>query len=177
MTNLTSNLTGMRPQLGIIVDASVDEIYQWKIVSNSKDFKELLLSLFNLWLWPLTTKHKDHHNAIGELVNTCVVFGIGYHHLWWHVGRGAWSLCHASDSMRSQAEDPGHTQIRDLGRHVGGEEDIVGREISMNNGRSLAVEVAQAQSHIVKDGVADLLWENAVLLNAGGEVGGEKLHD
>ena len=47
----------------------------------------------------------------------------------------------------------------------------------MNDGRSLAVEVAQIQSHIMKDGVADLLWENAILLNAGGEVGGEKLHD
>ena len=46
----------------------------------------------------------------------------------------------------------------------------------MNDGRSLAVEVAQAQSHIMKDGVADLLWET-VLLNAGGEVGGEELHD
>ena len=31
------------------------------------------------------------------------------------------------------------------------------------------MEVAQAQSHIVKDGVADLLWENAILLNAGDE--------
>ena len=47
-------------------------------------------------------------------------------------------------------------------------------QISM---RSLAVEVAQAQSHIMKDGVADILWENAVLLNARGEVRGEKLHD
>ena len=47
----------------------------------------------------------------------------------------------------------------------------------MNDGRSLAVEVAQAQSHIMKDGVADLLWENAIFLNAGGEVGREKLHD
>ena len=64
-----------------------------------------------------------------------------------------------------------------IGRHVRSEEDIVGREILVNDGRSLAVEVAQAQSHIMKDGVADLLWENAVLLNAGGEVGGEKLHD
>ena len=60
---------------------------------------------------------------------------------------------------------------------LGGEEDIVGREISVNDGRSLAVEVAQAQSHIMKNAVADLLWENTVLLNAGGEVGGEKLHD
>ena len=47
----------------------------------------------------------------------------------------------------------------------------------MNDGRSLAVEVAQALSQIVKDGVADFLWKNAVLFNAGGEVGGEKLHD
>ena len=47
----------------------------------------------------------------------------------------------------------------------------------MNDGRSLAVEIVQAQSHVMKDGVADLLWENAVLLNAGGEVGGEELHD
>ena len=80
-------------------------------------------------------------------------------------------------TVRGQVEDSCHTQIRDLGCHVGGEEDIVGREISVNDGRSLAVEVAQAQSHIMKDGVADLLWENAMLLNAGGEVGGEKLHD
>ena len=29
----------------------------------------------------------------------------------------------------------------------------------------------------MKDRVTDLLWENAVLLNAGGEVGGEKFHD
>ena len=47
----------------------------------------------------------------------------------------------------------------------------------MNDGRSYVVEVVQAQSHIMKDGVADLLWENAVSLNAGGEVGGEKFHD
>ena len=47
----------------------------------------------------------------------------------------------------------------------------------MNDGRSLAVEVVQAQSHIMKDGVTDLLLENAILLKTGGEVGGEKLHD
>ena len=47
----------------------------------------------------------------------------------------------------------------------------------MNDRRSLVVEVTQAQSHIMKGGVADLLWENTVLLNARGEVGGEKLHD
>ena len=29
----------------------------------------------------------------------------------------------------------------------------------------------------MKDGVADLLWENAMSLDAGGEIGGEKLHD
>ena len=32
--------------------------------------------------------------------------------------------------------------------------------------------VAQAQSVAVKDGVADLLWKNSVLLNTGGKVGG-----
>ena len=42
----------------------------------------------------------------------------------------------------------------------------------MNDGRSLAVEVTQTKRHIMKDGVADLLWENAILINAGGEVGG-----
>ena len=47
----------------------------------------------------------------------------------------------------------------------------------MNDGRSLAVEVVQTKSHIMKDGVADLLWENAILLDAGGEVGGEKLYN
>ena len=96
---------------------------------------------------------------------------------WWHVGRGARSLCHATDLQRGQVEDPGHTQIRHLGCHVGDEEDIIGREISMNDSRSLAVEVAQAQSHLMKDGVAALLWESAVLLNAGGEVDGVKLYD
>ena len=63
-----------------------------------------------------------------------------------------------------QVEAPGHTQIRDLGCHVGSEEDIVGREISVNDGRNLAahVEVAQAQNHVMKDGIADILWENTV---------------
>ena len=42
-------------------------------------------------------------------------------------------------------------------------------EISVNDGRSLAL------SHIIKDGVADLLWVNTAPLNAGGEVGGEKI--
>ena len=79
-----------------------------------------------------------------------------------------------TDLKRGEVEDPGHTQIRNLGCHVGSEEDIVRREIS---GRRLAVEVVQTQSHIVKDGVADLLEENAILLDAGGEVGGEILHD
>ena len=47
----------------------------------------------------------------------------------------------------------------------------------MNDGKSLAVEIVRTQCHIMKDGVADLLWENSLLLDAGGEVGGEKLHD
>ena len=47
----------------------------------------------------------------------------------------------------------------------------------MNDGRGLAVEVAQTQSHIMKNGIADLIWENAVLLNAGGGICGEKLLD
>ena len=48
----------------------------------------------------------------------------------------------------------------------------------MNNGRNLAVEVAQAQSHIMKDGIADLLWKtDAILLNARGKVCRKKLHD
>ena len=47
----------------------------------------------------------------------------------------------------------------------------------MNDGRKLAMEVAQAQSHIMKDGVANLFWEYTRLLNAGGEIGVEKLHD
>ena len=34
--------------------------------------------------------------------------------------------------------------IRYLGGHVGGEKDFVGREVSVDDGRSLAVEVAQA---------------------------------
>ena len=48
----------------------------------------------------------------------------------------------------------------------------------MNNGRDLAMEVTQAKSHIVKDGVADLLWENTILsFNTGGEIDWEILHD
>ena len=39
------------------------------------------------------------------------------------------------------------------------------------------MEVAQAKSHIMKNGVADLLWKNAIFLNAGGKVGRKKLHD
>ena len=123
------------------------------------------------------TEYVDHQNAIGELINTCVVFRVGYHYLWWHVGRSARDLCHAADLQNGQVEDPGHTKIRDLGCHVGGKENVVGGEVSVNDGRSLTVEVAQTQSHIMKDGLADLLWENAILLIAGGEVGGEKLHD
>ena len=51
-------------------------------------------------------------------------------------------------------KDPGHTKIRDLGCHVGGKENIVGREISVNNGRILAVEVVQAHSYVMEDRVA-----------------------
>ena len=49
--------------------------------------------------------------------------------------------------------------------------------ISVYDWRSLVVEVAQTKSHIVKDGVTDLFWKNAILLNVEGEVGGEILHD
>jgi hypothetical protein len=77
----------------------------------------------------------------------------------------------------SQIEDPGHTQVGNFSGHVGGEEDIVGREISMNDGRGLAVEKIQAKSHFVKDGIANLLWKNSILLDTRSEVGGKKLHD
>ena len=62
----------------------------------------------------------------------------------------------------SQIKDPGHTQIRNFSCHAGGEEHIVGREISVNDGRTLAMEVVQTKSHFVKDGIANLLWENAI---------------
>jgi hypothetical protein len=47
----------------------------------------------------------------------------------------------------------------------------------VNDGRGLAVEIAQAQSNIMKDGVANFIWENAILLDAESEVCREKLHD
>lgn len=53
----------------------------------------------------------------------------------------------------------------------------MGIEVSVNDGRDLAVEVTQAKSHVVKDSVADLFWKNTILLNAGGELDREKLHD
>ena len=39
------------------------------------------------------------------------------------------------------------------------------------------MEVVHAQSHVMKNGIAGLLWKNAMLLNAGGEVTLKKLHD
>ena len=35
-------------------------------------------------------------------------------------------------------------------------------KVSVNDDRSLAVKVIEAQSHIMKDGVTDLLSENAI---------------
>ena len=39
------------------------------------------------------------------------------------------------------------------------------------------MEVAQAQSYVMKNGIAGLFWKNAMLLNPGGEVTLKKLHD
>ena len=79
----------------------------------------------NLWLWPLTTEHVDHQNAVREFTNACVVFGVSYHHLRWHVGRSARSLCHATDLWSWPRSS------QNFGCHIGSEEDIVGREISV----------------------------------------------
>ena len=57
------------------------------------------MHLSNLWLWPLTAEHVDHQNAIGKLVNTSIIPGIGNHYLWWHIGRaGAMQESVLSDS-------------------------------------------------------------------------------
>ena len=42
---------------------------------------------------------------------------------------------------------------------------------------SLIMKIVQSQRHIMKGGIDVLFWENTILLNAGGEVGGEKLRD
>ena len=49
----------------------------------------------------------------------------------------------------------------------------------MDDGRSLAVEVAQLSLEPRHEGwsIADHFWENTVLLNGGHAVSGEKLHD
>ena len=42
---------------------------------------------------------------------------------------------------------------------------------------SLAVKVVQTQGHVMKDGVAHLLGQNTVRIDAPGEGGWEELHD
>ena len=47
----------------------------------------------------------------------------------------------------------------------------------MNDGGFLAVEVAQAKSHIMNNRVAYLIWENAILLNTRCEICGKIFND
>ena len=134
-------------------------------------------NLSNLWFWPLTTVHVNHHHTKRKHINTSIVARIGYHRLWWHVRRSARYLCHAAGLHRAHVENPGHTQIRNFSCQIRTEQHIIGGEISMNDGRLLVVKVAEAQSHIVKNGVANLLWKDSIIFDTGGKICRKVLHD
>ena len=81
-------------------------------------------------------------------------------------------MCHPSGA---KVDDLCHPKVRDLGRHVRGQEDVVGREVAVDDDGVVGMEIVEPQGDVVNDGIADLGRKQAVLLDSVREGKGHEL--
>ena len=128
--------------------------------------------------WPLSCQNVHYKNAKREDVYLGGIFGSVQHCLGGHEGRGAWYPClrHLCGTAGAHVQDLGHAEVRDLGGHAGRQEDVVGGQVAVDDGRRELVEVAQPEGHLQQDGAANLGWEGTVCVQTAAEGGGQVLH-
>ena len=126
--------------------------------------------------WPLSRKRMDHENAKREAVDGRVVVWLIHQRFRRHVARRARSFRHSTLCGWRDIEDFGDSEVGDLGLEGGGEENIVGRQVSVYDGRRLLVEVAQAQGHVGENVVVRWGVGHSLLVQVGSQSGVQTLH-
>ena len=90
--------------------------------------------------------------AKGEDVQGWSIVVSGTHGLWRHVHMCPWQLCERPSHLtRPCVDNAGVSHVRDLGHQRGGEEDISGSQVPVNDWRCPLVEVDQSTGHILQD--------------------------
>ena len=111
----------------------------------------------------------------------CYLGGIlwpGQHCLGGHEGGGAWCLRlrHLCSTVGTHVQDLGHAEVGDLGGHAGRQEDVIGGQVAVDDGRRELVKVAQPEGHLQQDGAANLGWEGTVRVQTAAKGCGKVLH-
>ena len=101
---------------------------------------------------PLVGGEVHHEDAEREGVDFRVVVRLQREGLWRHVGGRAGRLRQVQAATGLKLDHARDAKVADLGRHVGREQHVVGREVAVDDGRGVPVQVGQAQRHVAEDG-------------------------
>ena len=190
---LTDNLCSIGPTASDIAQALFDQAQQrvaftdpidepatpFKLIDrNSFVWISRVFCIHSTWCRPLSTQSVHYKNTKREDVYLGGIFGPVQHCLRRHEGRGAWypRLRHLCGTAGAHVQDLGHAEVRDLGGHAGRQEDIVGGQVTVDDGRRELVEVAQPEGHLQQDAAANLGWEGTVRVQTAAEGCGQVLH-
>ena len=119
---------------------------------------------------------KDQHTK-RETVHLRVVGGILSEGLRRHVGRCPRRLGELHCTFRGEIEDPSDAEVGDFCDHIGGEEDVVCGEVTVDDGRGVAVKVGKTQGDVVKHGDLQVARDVGLRLDAGRQTRGQVLHN
>ena len=135
----------------------------------------LLSQLRSLSSVPQSLSSEPHSHLVSCAVG---IFRPGRHCLGGHEGGGAWCLRlrHLCGTAGAHVQDLGHAEVRDLGGHAGRQEDVVGGQVAVDDGRRELMEVAQSEGHLQQDAAANLGWEGTVRVQTAAEGGWQVLH-
>ena len=77
---------------------------------------------------------------------------------------------------RAHIQDLGHAEVRNFGSHAGRQEDVVGGQVTVDDGRRELVEITQPEGHLQQDAAANLGREGTVRVQTAAEGGGQVFH-
>ena len=128
---------------------------------------------------PIRTQRVNYEHTKREYINGFVILWLLHEGFRRHVAESAWGLGLRDAGLLGGADVQhfGHAEIRDLGLQGRGEEDVIGGQIAVDDGRRLLVHVAQTESHVGENVVVHRSLRHSVLLQVAGQGDVQVLHD
>ena len=113
----------------------------------------------------------------GENIKAGAIRRRGFERLRRHVERTAWGVSEARHFVWREINNASISEVADLGYEDSAEKDVPRGQISVNDGRSLAVEVVQAPRNVGQESRSDTNGDVERVLQQAVQVDGQPLHE